>query len=958
MRRPSWLRLVMAKGDLLERQDELAAIGELIRVAGAGRGEAALVEGPAGIGKTVLLERGRSIAEAAGMRVLFARGGELEREFPYGVVRQLFESELWGMPEERRRELLQGPAKLAAPLVSPQMLGPVEEHSGDRSFAVLHGLYWLTLNMAAQLPLALIVDDVHWCDAATLRFLTYLTRRLEGSAIAVLLAVRTAEPGTQPGTLRTLESEPGIEILRPAPLGEGAVSSMLEAGLGRQPDEAFSAACHGASGGVPFLALELVAALAADSVAPMAENADGVRQMGPTTVAHATLMRLGRLPEPATSLAHAVAVLGAHARLDRAARLAGLANADTVALVDALVAAQIMRPGQPLEFVHPIVRAAIYEELPPARRSAAHARAARLLAEEGAEIDVLASQLLSTAPAGDPWVVEQLRMAAISALERGAPEGAVAYLRRALEEGLADRETRAGLLSELGEAETLLRDPSASAHLQQAIALEDDPVKRTRIVLILVELLGLAGQWETLPSLIDSALTDLGKLDPDLARRLEAHRTGLAGYHPAYVSEFDRRLARQQMLAAEPGTGAREISLVLAGILGMRGAPAAEVHRLVDRGLADGDFLADEGVESWILPQAFAALVVIEELEKALDLASDTIAIARRTGSLLGFLVGIGDRAWVEVRRGNLAGAEADVRTTLNTIHDHGMQMAMSAMLSYAAEVITERPGLADVAAMVETLELPPDLAASYSGSRVLELRGRLRLIEGRRAEALEDLGASWHICEQLEFNNPSFANHRGVFALALAGDDPERARELAESERADAERIGLPRGIGVSLRTAGIVEGGERGLAMIQAAVDVLADSPARLEHARALVELGSALRRTNRRAASREPLRAGLDTALECGASRLAERARMELAATGAKPRRDRITGRDALTPSEQRIAQMAVDGLSNREIAQALFVTPKTVENHLGHVYRKLEVSGREELPKAMDRERIRA
>src|SRR5690242_4886792 len=117
------------------------------------------------------------------------------------------------------------------------------------------------------------------------------------------------------------------------------------------------------------------------------------------------------------------------------------------------------------------------------------------------------------------------------------------------------------------------------------------------------------------------------------------------------------------------------------------------------------------------------------------------------------------------------------------------MLMAMSAMLAYAADAITERPSLADVAAMVEELELPPELWASYSGTRVRELRGRLRLIDGRRAEALEDLEASWRVCEQLEFHNPSFASHRAMFALALAGDEPECARELVEAERADAER-------------------------------------------------------------------------------------------------------------------------------------------------------------------------
>jgi DNA-binding CsgD family transcriptional regulator len=948
----------MAIPDLFEREGELAAIGELIRAAGVGGAWALLVAGPAGIGKTALLERGRSMAQAAGMTVLFARGGELEREFPYGVVRQLFEEELWAMPEERRRGLLQGAAELAAPLVSPQMLQAVEARPADRSFAVLHGLYWLTLNMAAERPLMLIVDDLHWCDAATARFVTYLTRRLEGTPVAVILAARTAEPGAEPDTVKALETQPGAKVLRPAPLAEGAVSRMLEAGLGEPPHEEFTAACRGATGGVPFLAWELIAALAADGATPAAENAKGVEEMGPATVAHATLMRLGRLPEAATSLAQAVAVLGGHARLDRAARLAELEEREAVQLVDALVRAQILSPGQPLEFVHPIVRAAIYEEMETGRRSAAHGRAAGLLAEEGADIDVLASQLLPSAPAGDSRVVDQLRVAAASALDRGAPEGAVAYLRRALEEGLADRESRSALLYELGAAEKLLRDPGAGAHLEQAMVLADDPTTRSRIALTLTDLLGLAGDWGTLPVLIDSALADLGDLDPDLARQLEARRAGVSAYHPDYVPEFDRRLARLRVLAAQSGTGAREISLVLAAILGMRGVSAQEVRLLLDQGLGDGEFLASEGVESWVLPQAFAALVVIEELEEALDLASETIAVARRSGSLLGFLAGVGDRAWVQVRKGNLAGAEADVRTTLNAIREHGMQMAMAAMLSYAADVIVERPALGDVAALVEALELPPELAASYSGARVRELRGRLRLIDGRRAEALEDLEASWRVSDALQFRNPGFANHRGLFALALAADDPQGARELVGAERADAERIGIPRGIGVALRTAGMIEGGKRGLSMLGDAVDALAASPARLEQARAQVELGAALRRANRRAAAREPLRTGLDVALECGAARLAERAHTELEATGARPRRDRITGRDALTPSERRIAQMAVDGLSNREIAQALFVTPKTVENHLGHVYRKLDVSGREELLEALEREQVPA
>jgi DNA-binding CsgD family transcriptional regulator len=132
-----------------------------------------------------------------------------------------------------------------------------------------------------------------------------------------------------------------------------------------------------------------------------------------------------------------------------------------------------------------------------------------------------------------------------------------------------------------------------------------------------------------------------------------------------------------------------------------------------------------------------------------------------------------------------------------------------------------------------------------------------------------------------------------------------------------------------------------------------VLEDSPAELEHARALTDLGAALRRTGKRSEAREPLRAGLDLAQRCHATALVQRAHDELVASGARPRRFLLTGVDSLTASERRVAEMASEGLTNREIAQALFVTEKTVEGHLGHAYRKLDVRSRSELPRALIR-----
>jgi DNA-binding CsgD family transcriptional regulator len=184
-----------------------------------------------------------------------------------------------------------------------------------------------------------------------------------------------------------------------------------------------------------------------------------------------------------------------------------------------------------------------------------------------------------------------------------------------------------------------------------------------------------------------------------------------------------------------------------------------------------------------------------------------------------------------------------------------------------------------------------------------------------------------------------------------VSGDDPDEARAGAQRMLREAHGWGTERAIGMALRAAGLVEGGASGLNLLEQATAVLERSPARLEHAHALVDLGVALRQAGRNVPAREPLRRALDLANACGAPPLADRARRELRAAGGRPRRSRISGAEALTASERRVAAMAADGLSNPEIAQALFVTKKTVETHLGKAYRKLGINSRTQLAAAL-------
>jgi DNA-binding CsgD family transcriptional regulator len=224
--------------------------------------------------------------------------------------------------------------------------------------------------------------------------------------------------------------------------------------------------------------------------------------------------------------------------------------------------------------------------------------------------------------------------------------------------------------------------------------------------------------------------------------------------------------------------------------------------------------------------------------------------------------------------------------------------------------------------------------------------RARLRYEQHRFADAVDDLRAA-HRQRSGPSGTSMFAQATLAEALHASGE-VEPARPLAARAVADAERWGVAWLRGFALRVHGLIEGGRRGQQALERAAALLADSPARLEHARALVDLGAARRRANERAAARGPLAAGMELAFRCGAELLTRHAREELVACGARPRRLVRSGVDALTPSELRVARLAADGHTNREIAQALWVARTTVETHLSAIYRKLDVNDRALLP----------
>jgi DNA-binding CsgD family transcriptional regulator len=940
-----------AASDLLEREGELAQLGALIDAAREGTGRFVLVEGGAGIGKTRLLAGAKERGTEAGMHVLHARGGELETEFPYGIVRQLFEPALAGAGKAERQDVLSGAAGLAAPLFGGDYLTDPASGEVDQAFATLHGLFWLTANLAAGRPLLLAIDDLHWADKPSLRWLAYVVRRLEGLPVLAIACVRSVDAGSEESLLAELLSDPAAFVVRPTPLSEASVALLVRERLSPEADAEFCTACFAATGGNPLLVRELIGALESDRISPTAEHAAEVREIGPQGVVRSVRTRLSRLPPEATLLARAVAILGDDVELHHAAAVADLDREDAVDAAAMLGRTDILRAELPLGFVHPVVRAAVYSGLPPAERERGHARAAAILTESTAPVEQVASQLLLVSPSADALVVATLREAASRSLAQGAAETSVAYLCRALEEPPRPEE-RADVLHELGSAERLTLATGAADHLREALVLMKDPRRRGETALELGRMLFWSGgRGDEAAEVFEQAIAELADDDPDLRQRLEAGLLTIAMEEPALYARTAERLERLRAEPLDDTIGGRILLAALAYHDARAGVSLSSCVARAEHALSGGLVYGHEAGMGWC--HAGFVLVNSDRFDAACRVYDAALADARARGSVFAFALACLLRGGAAYLRGSLADAEADLRLAIEACESNDLAAGLPTPFAYLADTLMQRGdlvGAADVLARVSSGEDLPDTVhlVSFRASRA-----RLWILQGRKREGLTELLALGRRYEAIGGRNPALFSWRSQAALALLElGEREEACRLAAEEVELTRQWGAPRALGSALRTAGLVEEGEAGLALLREAVEVLEDSPALLERARALTELGAALRRANRRAEAREPLRRGLELAHSCGAKPLAERAHAELIATGARPRRLVLSGLDSLTPSERRVADMAAKGMTNRDIAQALFVTPRTVEVHLSNTYRKLGIGSRSQLPQALD------
>ncbi|MDH2429479.1 LuxR C-terminal-related transcriptional regulator [Sphaerisporangium sp. TRM90804] len=922
---------------LLERTEELAAL----RGFAAGLRDGAgllLVEGAAGIGKTRLVREVRGMAQAAGARVLAARCTELERDFAFGAVRQLFEPIVAAGSEAESAQWWSGPAA-GARSVFAYAGGDVGGTAGE--FAVLHGLYWLAVNMSND-GLLLILDDLHWCDEASLRWLVYALPRIEGVPISVVAAAR---PGDWGGDRRLLAliGEQAVRVVRPRPLSESATGQVLAEALGETVEEGFAAAIHTQTSGNPLLVRAVARTVEAERLAPSTANVPRLLEIEGSAVEKMLRVRLAGVIPQAAVLAQAIAVLGGEADFGQAAALAGLDAESAGKAVAALINIEILQRDTPLRFVHPMVQTAVYDHLDLGARQSRHTSAARLLAAADADPERVAVQLLHTAPAGDPGTVTSLRRAAGAALRRGSPDSAHIYLRRALTEPPPDAD-RLGVLCDLATTTRVLNFSDAADYLSQAHRLAGDPTLRAELACgygVALYIMGRVGQ--AVPA-FTKALEELPPDDDDVRRRLETYLFNVPFVSVGWDHLWDR-LPELRALPPADTIGARMLSSILAA----HRVAAGEPEGIAEIGAALGDGLLVEEATSELATLSALWVLVTASPGDGVATATRAIARAQSQGSataLAGFHM---YRALGWLSMGQLNEAETDAQESLRLVDATGSVMLEPIATAFLADALLERGEIAEAEAALRSVTLPKTGLPFYN----LHVESKILSTRDQHADALDICVEAGRAATAHHQINPATVPWRSQAALSLhALGRVREAREYAGEELGLARRFGVPHSLGRALRVAGLVAEREEALPLLREAVEILAKSVARLEHARALIDLGTLHRRAGQRTQARQYLQQGADLADVCGAQPVLDRAAGELRILGARPRLTRTSGPHSLTPSELRVAEMAATGRTNREIAQALFVTPKTVEVHLTNIYRKLKVSSRRKLATALE------
>ncbi|HEX6389189.1 MAG TPA: LuxR C-terminal-related transcriptional regulator, partial [Solirubrobacteraceae bacterium] len=849
--------------------------------------------------------------------------------------RQLLADLVADQPEAVRASRLRDGAEFALPALG---LPPAVAPSPDDPLGEgLHALERLCANLGGERPLVLAVDDAHWADRPSLRFLAHIAGRVAQRPLLVLLGFRDQEPGADAELLAQLGEL--ATVLRPRALSPRGVERLVGRAF-PAAERGFVDACARLSGANPFYLGEILRAAERDGLPPTTTGSARLEGLSTGELQRRVLNTIRASGDDARRFAEAAALHPAGAEIRHVAAITDLDPGGASRAADALRAAAVL-DGHELEFRHPIIRTAVYEAIPGARRAELHRRAANaLIAEHGAPHSIV-FHLLRAEPANDPVSAAILSDAARTALAAGAFGEARVYSERALAEPpRADQ--RAQTLRDIGVAEGHLGLPSALDRLQAAADLATTPRLRAEILRELGLALLVAGRFVAVEQVLEQAREALGAEDRDLALEIDADVVAAAQMAMLPTEVIGERLGRHPPAALHGHTyGERCLLAVSAFEAVRRNEPAADALDLAQRALPAAGAPVDISASMPML-LGILALLYAEAYGDVLRILDDGIQrpASARHGALENIWRGV-----TLLRLGRL-GAAADLFGDLlrdESVHTQTVRPLATAIF---AEAHVRAGSIADAEGAFEgMMEAPPE---EVMFELPLFARGLIHLARRRPAQALADFEACGAKLAARGSVGVAVMEWRSSAALACAALGQEAdARRFAGEELELARAFGAPRALGVALRTAGQVGEPSEQLALLEESVAVLEGSPAKLERAASLVALGAALRRHGRRRDARVPLAEGRELARQVGAAPLVERAAEELAAAGARPRRDALTGVEALTEGERRVVRAAASGRTNREIAQELVVTTKTVEAHLRNAYGKLGIRSRKEI-----------
>jgi DNA-binding CsgD family transcriptional regulator len=908
---------------LMERdewQDELAA-----SFAGLLPPSAVIIEGEPGLGKTAFLNAACHVAREAGHDVLYARGGALEAESPFGIVRQLFQPvEATLSPSER--EMC---ANVTASLSDVRRPIP---------FEVIHDLYLNLAHFASSRPIVIAIDDLQWSDYESLVWVQYIARRLESGRISFIGTSTCRVAGTALAAVDNIIAEPSTRVFSLRPLSVDSVTKLVSRQLNVDSEDSFARACHTITGGNPFLLHSLLSALEREGFGPDVSE-ESLATLSPPPVARAILRRLGGLPEEAHALMQAAAILGDHSDHRVVAALAGVDASLGGDMANALAEVYLFRRDRPLSFVHPLERSTVYGEIDPVRRARAHAEAARLLDDQGAALDQVAHHLLLAEPTADEWSAELLERAALVHAKEGQYEFAVRCLARSLDES-PDASTRSRRLLELSSAEAAMGRPTALDHLREAAELGVDPIELADATYRCLRAFAQESYPPETVATLRHLEAQLGEGHVDLRIWIEIVLSTWDQQPPALPASTP---AIESVLLRKHTERTRLDRLALAHLAYVKTfasdqATAEYVADLAEQAVGAVDLQLDDCTSIVVAARAVASLVRAGRFEVAdrLGLLAQTAAVRDDQQTAVAEFSTV--LAYSHFLQGNLDEAEVECRRALAAMEGRSWASRPMSLGVLAATFIEEGRSREAASVLMDAVSdsIPRTIAELFA----LEQRAKLKMLEGRIDEALKDLLLAEQGAEALGVRNPAVTSWRCVAATALcAAERTTEARDLARENLELARAFGAPWALGMALRTAAEVGDPVDRLGLLTEAVGVLEPAGASLECAKATIDLGSVLISQGRQDEALSTLRRGADLAFRCRAQPLADRAARELRAAGARPRRLALMGSDALTPAERRVAELAAGGMINARIAEALFVSEKTVEGHLTRVYQKL-------------------